>query len=294
MRNFRLITVLLLLSTRVFANNLNDTVNVVIDLKQVDSSGLCISVYPPSDLEGSTLYQFPKSVPGIYEYLKSFRSLIKLKQNDVEIDCADNTFLINCRPDQNTLTYSVKSIGDKFKPIYAEDTYFSKDSIYILNWHYLLGFFQNSTERPYKIKIIKNAKLFGAGSLFKSTVNDTTDIYIAHNYKDLIHNPVLYSVPDTTSFHIGETNFTISCAGSDTSLNSKKINEFDFRNPQCDKFLWFYEGVTEYLAIKTLVNSGFFEKGDFFNELNESVEYHKNINFSKISSNVYEKKGELP
>lgn len=73
-------------------------------------------------------------------------------------------------------------------------------------------------------------------------------------------------------------------------IRSEIINEFDFIHPECDDFLWFYEGITEYLAIKTLVNSGFFKPEDFFNELDESNNYHKNINFSKVSSNTYSKK----
>ncbi len=204
-------------------------------------------------------------------------------------------------------------------------------------------------------------------------INDTTDIFIAENYKYLIHNPIMYCVPDTSNFRIGKTKFTISCAGNDSLLNSKKIkelllaplseiikksnykhksysflyyseysltvpyltglehpnstlicyhsalldnniiisssihefihaiyaplrirseviNKFDFQNPKCDEMLWFYEGVTEYLAIKTLVNSGFLKPKDFLDELNESNEYYKNINFSKVSSNIYGKK----
>lgn len=373
MRSIKLIIVLFLLSVSAYSNDLNDTIKVVINLKQVDSLGLKINVYPPSVLDGSVSYQFPKSIPGIYEYLNSCQPLIQLKQNEVEIDCVDNSFQIDCELAQSSFTYFAKSTVNKFKGISAEDTYYLKDSIYILNWHYLLGFFQNETEKPYKIEIIKNAKLFGTGSLSKSVLNDTTDVYIANNYKDLIHNPVLYSVPDTTSFRIGETNFTISCAGNDSLLDSKKIkdliiapltkiinksvfkhkeysflyyseysltlpyltglehpnstlicyhsaflennilvsssihefihaiyaplrirseviDEFDFRNPKCDELLWFYEGITEYLAIKTLVNSGFFKTNDFFEELNESIKCYKNINLSKVSSNIYKKK----
>jgi predicted metalloprotease with PDZ domain len=248
-----------------------------------------------------------------------------------------------------------------------------KDSVYILNWHYLLGFFQNGTDRPYRLEVIRNAEFFGAGTLFKTIKNDSTDVYIAGNYKELIHHPIMYSVPDTTSFEIGETHFTISCAGNDSLFNSEKIrnlifnplneiygqsvfkqnqytflyyseyslsppyltglehpnstlicyhsalldnkilisssiheyihalfaplrirseviDSFNFTTPHCDEFLWFYEGVTEYLAIKTMVNSGYFTTQDFFNELNESYEFYKNINLSKISFNIYGKK----
>ncbi|NLT52475.1 MAG: hypothetical protein GXX85_16360 [Ignavibacteria bacterium] len=375
MKKIGLTIVLISILLNVFANESNDTIRVVIDLKQVDSLGLKIQVYPPSDLFGKIEYKFPKSIPGIYEYLNSHKSLITLKQNNVEINCVENSFLIDADIKNNVIAYSSESSVKKMNNISAEDTYFLKDSIYILNWHYLLGFFKNETKRPYKIEITKKSKLFGTGSLAKNTINDTLDIFYATDYKNLIHSPLMYNVPDTTMFRIGETNFAISCVGNDTLLNSNKIrdliykplaeiyskslfkhkeysflyfsdyslltpyltglehpnstlicyhsallnnnilisssiheyihaiyaplrirsemiNGFNFINPKCDEFLWFYEGVTEYLSIKTLVKSGFFEPEDFFNELDESNKYHKNINFNKLSSNIYGNRGQ--
>ena len=225
--NYRILIlgILILISSKGFSNNLNDTVNVTIDLRQVDSLGLKVDIYTPSDLKGLINYQFPKSIPGIYEYLNNHESIIELSQNGEKVNCSDNSFSINCDLSPCTLTYSSKSTVNKFKGIFAEDTYYLKDSIYILNWHYILGFFNSQTKRPYKIEIIKKADLLGTGSLAKKVKSDTTDIYIAANYKELIHNPIMYSVPDTTNFKIGETNFTISCAGADSLLDSKKIKD---------------------------------------------------------------------
>ena len=372
MKKIGLIIVLLSFAIHGVTQNLNDTIKVVIDLKQVDSLGLKVNVYPPSNIGGKAVYQFPKSIPGIYEYLNNHEPFIKLVQDKSEIKCENNSFLINNEFDSNKLTYFVRSTVGKYKGISAEDTYYLTDSIYILNWHYILGYF-NKENKPYKIEINKKPKLFGSGSLSKKGINDTTDIYIANNYKDLIHNPIMYCVPDTVSFQIDETKFVISCAGNDSLLNSEiiknliytplseissksvfkhkeysflyfaeysltppyltglehpnstlicyhsalldnnifigssihefvhslftplrirseVINEFNFTNPVCDEFLWFYEGVTEYLTIKTLVNSGFFTSDDFLNEIEESNKYHKNINLGKVSSTVYGKK----
>ncbi len=358
-----------------FSNNLNDTINVTINLRQVDSLGLKIRVLPSNDLKGNVKYQFPKSIPGLYEYLNSHNSIIKLFQNGEKVNSTDNSFSIKCDLPSNALTYTSKSTVSKFKGISAEDSYYLKDSIYILNWHYLLGYFNTNTERPYKIKIIKDKKLLGTGTLPKIERNDTVDIFIANNYKELIHNPIMYSIPDTTNFKIGETSFTISCAGNDSLLNaesiknllinplteiiskshckpenysflfyseysltapyltglehpnstlicyhsalldndilvnssihefihaifaplnirSEVINNFNFADPKCDELLWFYEGVTEYLTIKTLVNSGFFSPSKFFDELNVSNNYYTNIKLNEVSSKVYEQKGQ--
>jgi len=369
MKYAKLIIVFLLITLNLFANN--DTINVLIDLNQVDSLGLKVNVYPPTDLKGNVTYKFPKSIPGIYEYLHNHNTMIRLHQNDKKISCIDNSFLIQC----DSFSYSAKSSVNIYTGVSAEDTYYFKDSIYILNWHYLLGFFNNETDIPFKIKIIKNDRLFGSSSLDKLTLNDTIDIYTASNYKDLVHSPLLYCIPDTASFQIGGSNFHVSCAGDDTLLNAQEIknlltvplkellkhsdykhddytflyfskyainapglralehpnstlvcyhstlldnniligssiheyihaiyaplrirseiiNDFNFINPTCDEFLWFYEGVTEYLSIKTLLDSKFFSNEDFINEIKLSDEYSKDFNFSTTSQNTYSKKGQ--
>jgi len=359
----------LLITLNLFAKN--DTINVVIDLQQIDSLGLKVNVTPPTDLKGNVTYKFPKTIPGIYEYLHNHNTLISLQQNDKKISCIGNSFLIQ----SDSFSYSAKSSVNFRTGVSAEDTYYLMDSVYILNWHYLLGFFNNETDNPYKIKIIKNNRLFGSSSLDKMTLNDTVDIFTASNYKDLIHSPLLYCIPDTASFQIEGSNFHVSCVGDDTLLNAQEIkdllavplkellkhseykhddytflyfsknainvpglralehpnstlvcyhsalldndiligssiheyihaiyaplrirseiiNDFNFINPTCDEFLWFYEGVTEYLSIKTLLDSKFFSNEDFLNEIKLSDEYSKNYILSKTSQNVYSKKGQ--
>jgi predicted metalloprotease with PDZ domain len=372
MKNILLIFTLLIFSAKGFSRE-NDTIKVLINLKQVDSLGLRIEIHPPTDFKGSNVYQLPKSIPGIYEYLKKPESYLKLYQGGQELSEINSSYNISCDKDKLPIECFAKSTKNKYGGVYGEDFYFIEDSIYILNWHYLLGFFQNQTDKPYKIKIVKDKRLYGAGSLPKQKQNDTVDVFTAGDFKELIHNPIIYSFPDTTSFKIGDTKFIIACSGKDTILDSKAItdliieplteihgkssfeheeysflyfsdyylgapyltglehpsstaisyhsalqdnnilisssiheyihsiyaplrirgeliNDFDFVNPKCDEFLWFYEGVTEYLTIKTLVKSGFFSPQEFFNELAESDKYHKNINLSKVSSNAYGKK----
>ncbi len=158
------------ISLKGFSVNKNDTIYATIDLRQVDSLGLSINIGVPPDLNGIISYQFPKSIPGIYEYLNKIEPIIKLSYNKENVKCYENSFRINSNLFSNVITYSAKNTINKFQGIFAEDTYFLKDSIYILNWHYLLGFFQNNTKRPYKIKIIKSAKLLGTGSLLQNKI----------------------------------------------------------------------------------------------------------------------------
>ncbi len=69
MKKIGLILVLISISLSGFTKEINDTIIVVIDLKHVDTLGLKINIYVPTDLTGNVSYRFPKSIPGIYEYL---------------------------------------------------------------------------------------------------------------------------------------------------------------------------------------------------------------------------------
>ena len=365
-----------------FAGNVSDTIKVTINLNQADTNGLKINVYPPLNIKELDYYIFPKSIPGIYEFLDNQQTRTGFYEIDndttlIKSKEINNFYQIDCNKPNAFFSYNVSSTVNRYTGISAEDAYYIKDSLYILNWHHLIGFFKQAGNFHYKIIVNKDSQLWGVGSLRKKILNDTTDVYFANNYKELIHNPILYSKPDTVSFKLDETTFSISCAGSDTLLNSARIkdflieplkeilkhsdykhknysfiyyseysittpyltglehpnstlicyhtalldnniligssihefihsiyaplrirseviNEFNFITPKCDDFLWFYEGITEYLSVKILLNSGVFSHKDFLNELNLSYTYHKNIDFCKTSNNIYgEKEQEL-
>lgn len=380
--NIFLFVLILSNSAICFSQRIHDTIYVEIDLGQIDSNGLEVHVFPPSNFESPDLYCFPRTIPGIYEYLDHQERNIKLHsisaKNDTIIVSPINQvgfFPINDVQSANQLVYHVTSSVEKRNGISAEDVFFIKDSVCILNWNYILGFFNQYRNFAYKIRIKKNPELWGSGTLEKKMFNDSVDFYFAGTYKSLIDHPVAYSIPDTIRFTIQDNEFMISTIGNDDSLNaedlkvlltpaleevlsrsvyhplkyvfiyiseysvatpylsalehpnstivcyhkalldnhivigssihellhtlhapltirSEVINELDLTSPKCDEHLWFYEGVTEYLSLKTLLHCGDLSHEEFLNELLMSDEYQQNINLSKSSRMVYTPRGE--
>ena len=370
-----LFILLFFIKSIICANEIRDTIKVVINLNSYNDKGLNVSVFPKNEFNGWKNYIFPFTVPGNYEFLdnqKSRNDFFLFYSNEKLCICEKekNIYPTNWNSNAKYLNYNIKSTLNSNNGIFAIDSHFIKDSVYLLNWFNLLGFFEQELETPYKITIYKKPNLWGAGSLKKKILNDTTDIYFAINYKNLIANPVLYSIPDTTSFIIDETKFNISFAGEDTSLNSseiknlllkpltevvkrsyykhkqytfiyysensevdryltglehpnstvlcyhsqlldnnivvsssvheyihaifaplrirsKIIDNYDFISTKSDEYLWFYEGVTEYLAARIMYLSGVFSREDFLNKLNESFVYQGNVNLQKTSMNIY-------
>lgn len=74
-------------------------------------------------------------------------------------------------------------------------------------------------------------------------------------------------------------------------IRSKKISNFNFAKPECDKHLWFYEGCIEYISLKKSLQAGAIDKDEFIKELNESDLYMDNIKLMNISKQVYSNKG---
>lgn len=356
-----------------WASNTKDTIRVSIDLRQAASQGIQVQVKVPSSAAAPVAYQFPRTIPGIYEYLKTQPCFDEIVHLEDTIGKQGMQFALGANSQGTNFSYAVQNTLDKYMGLSAEDVHFSGDSLFILNWHYLIGYFNKDTQQAYKIQVNYPKGLYGAGSMNKASLSDSSDVFYADTYKELIHMPVMYSRPDTVQFSLGPTQFTIAYAGADTTLDAAKIKELllepleevqslslyhpkeytflyyseyfltgpyltglehpystlvtyhsallsddiivstsiheylhtvftplllrseaihmlDMDDPQCDQHLWFYEGVTEYLAIKALMKSGYFSALDFLNELQESDSYHKNINMAAVSSHIYNKK----
>ncbi len=169
-------------------------------------------------------YFFPISIPGTYEkrHYAIFNRNAKaiFNNNTINLKKTNDSFIL---PNKNISQIEYESIESKppkglFQP---EDTYFSDSSI-LLNWNVLLGYFKN-TNNTYKIRITKPKNLSAITSMPKTSINDTTDIFTANSYTELIHSPVMYSEPDTASFYSEDCLIKIACVPTLTNCNANII-----------------------------------------------------------------------
>lgn len=73
------------------------------------------------------------------------------------------------------------------------------------------------------------------------------------------------------------------------NLHSEEIAYFDFYDTEMSKHLWLYEGVTEYLSIKSLLLGGVIELEDMTEEIiskMKSSARYANVPFTELSSNI--------
>ena len=78
---------------------------------------------------------------------------------------------------------------------------------YLLNLHGFVGYFNDLTEEPYRLEILRPTDLYAGSALDLSTsskVNETTskDIFNVSRYFEVTDNPIMYAAPDTASFKV--------------------------------------------------------------------------------------------
>ncbi|KFF75640.1 hypothetical protein HX13_05950 [Chryseobacterium sp. P1-3] len=100
---------------------------------------------------------------------------------------------------------------------------FIKDSVFVINYNSLIGYFEEIKENPYHLNIIKNKDLYASSALDYQKINEITDRVWAKDYRQLVDSPVLYCIPDTTWLKVGNTEVLVSFYNKKERHYSKKI-----------------------------------------------------------------------
>lgn len=201
-------------------------------LNQIKNGRLTVHIYPPAHQQDTLVYAMPKIIPGTYS-ISNFGNLVyditaldaggktlkvvKLDENRWQV--ADGKKLKELRYDVGA-TFSDPAGKHIFEP---SGTQFEKDKVFQLNAFGLVGFFEGLKDTPYRFEVAKPESFYGATALGQSTLNDSTDLFIADNYFDFHDSPILYAEPDTASFMIGNSQVQIALYSPSGLLNAETV-----------------------------------------------------------------------
>lgn len=188
-----------------------------LDLVNVNEDRIMVTLDPGQFTTDSTTFYIPKTVPGTYstsnygKYAEEIKA-IDYKGNELEVvKLTDNSWRIPNAKDLDKITYLVNDTFDVKGEggIYSmAGTNILEDKNFLLNLHGFVGYFENMTEEAYRLEIKRPADLIAGSALdIAETIspeNSTfkTDIYNLNRYFEVTDNPIMYSVPDTSSFDI--------------------------------------------------------------------------------------------
>lgn len=197
-------------------NASDDIVVANLDLVNVENDQVKVVVNPGKFSTESTIFYIPKTVPGTYEvnnygqfaenvkaydYDGNEMTVTKLNENAWQIGNATEldkiTYLVND-------SFDIEGEGTVFSPA---GTNFSAGENFVLNLHGIVGYFENRTEKPYKLVITHPENLLGSSSLTEVPSQENTsatgkDVFLVDRYFQVTDHPIMYAEPDTVVFEL--------------------------------------------------------------------------------------------
>ncbi len=203
-----------------------ESVNVALDLVNVQNDKVTVTVTPPVLPSGSVTYQLPKVIPGTYavadygRYVENFRAFDKSGKSLPVSSPDSNTWVISQTAPLSRITYEVNDTydsetGDAFEE--GSRTIFSPAGTnilagkqFMLNMSGFVGYFSTKKETLYRVSISHPQNLQAGTSLNDQDPSATADLFTVSRYAELVDHPVMYAEPDMASTKIGNMEVLLS------------------------------------------------------------------------------------
>jgi len=221
-RKYGFVFVLIWVTVSSYAQNMKDFkgYRFTIDLVNVNHDKIKVELRTPTIGKNSITYYLPKIVPGTYSiddygrYVEGFKVFDKNGDTLPVIKPDVNSWRISNADKMVKLSYWVNDSYDDtltkqviFEPAGSD---IEKDTVYAINNHCFLGYFEDMKNIPYEITINHPAKMYGSTALIDLDKSDSTDKFITKSYNQLVDNPFLYDYPDTSVIKVGNSIVLIS------------------------------------------------------------------------------------
>jgi predicted metalloprotease with PDZ domain len=206
-----------------------------IDLTNSADDKIPVELKYNGTLTDTTTFFLPEIIPGIYDTTNFGKYVSDLRAFDANgnqlkvIKKGKNSWKIIGANSLTRLTYNVDDGWEQFdftdlRPYRSAESSFNKD-IYIISPPSIFGYFKGYKDETFKISVTKPSSFYGATSLPVTSRTDSIDYYQTSDYKKLVDNPILYSLPDTTKIVLPNIEVEVACFSSGNIRLSKKIAE---------------------------------------------------------------------
>lgn len=191
-----------------------------IDLNKVNRDMIKVELKTPPILKKSITYHLPKIIPGTYSvddygrYVEQFKAFDK-KGDTLRVVRVDvNSWTISNANKLSRLSYFVNDTYDDsltrqviFEPAGSD---IQKDTVYVINNHCILGYFDEMKNIPYELTVLHPVKMYGSTALIDLDKRPGIDKFSTASYNQIVDNPIMFNVPDTTIIKVGKSIVLIS------------------------------------------------------------------------------------
>jgi len=233
MKTIQLFFTLAFFATTIFAQSQTRSYQCTIDLLNTQDDKVTVSCSPPKNNLKQGKFIIPKMVPGYYDamnfgqYISDFIALDKTGK-EIRTERLDkNSWMVHDLKNVVNISYQVAdgwdSLQQNTQGAKSAASTFIKDSVFVINYNSLVGYFQEMNDLSYKINVKKNKGFYPSSALNYIHKNDTIDVFSVKSYRELVDAPVLYCVPDTTWIKVGNAEVLVSFYNKEQRHYSKKI-----------------------------------------------------------------------
>lgn len=227
-----------------------------LDLTNFENDQLRVKVDVSYLGKDTVVFCFPKIVPGIYGAMDFGQYIQDLQATDINGNSLKTVKTdINCWQilDAKKLTrieYEVDDTWEEFNfemepGFYKSAASTFQEEAFIINPNCLFGYFKGFENTTIDLYIKRPQGFYGATSLNKTINEGNTDHFKTKNYHELVDNPIMYSLPDTTLIKLPNIDVEIACYSTSQEKISSEIAQYI--QPLLEK-------QTEYLGGKLPVN----------------------------------------
>ncbi|SMD36666.1 Predicted metalloprotease, contains C-terminal PDZ domain [Reichenbachiella faecimaris] len=207
---------------------------VTIDLKTVVDDKVKVSCTLPKVEVDEIEFRVPKIVPGTYSVYDFGRFFTDFKAYDMEGNeleterITDNRILIKNSSKLSDISYWIEDTFDSEKDNFIFEpagTNIEEGKNYVINTFGFVGYLQGQKDHLYELHVDYPKGMYGASSLDKVSISDSSDVFLATNYFDLADSPIMYAEPDTTTFEVGGAEILISIYSPNQALDPLFVKE---------------------------------------------------------------------
>ena len=235
-RSFFSVTIILIAfffnsSESVLSNTSDNFLKANIDLITIQDDKVRVTITPPEMGSEEARYNFARIIPGTYaiadygRYIENFEAYDKGGKNLAVSRKDTNTWIIKNAADLGSVTYLVNDTYDSesgsafsshgttiFSPA---GTNILAGKNFMMNMCGFIGYFSGYKDVNYEISISHPSDLYGATALTDNDVSDNSDVFKVTRFSELVDSPVMYSVPDTSAFTVGDMEVLLSVYSPD-------------------------------------------------------------------------------
>lgn len=203
-----------------------------VDLKTVKNDQVQVNLITPSVKENQIVFSFPKVIPGSYSeknygrFIEGFTAIDKSGKKLKIEKINDNQYKISNSTSLAQIQYLVNDTWDEKKDNFIFQpggSNIEADKNFVINNFAFFGYLEGYRMLPFELNVTKPEQLYASTHLNVERKEANLDVIKAKDFVYLADNPIIYSMPDTTSFMVGKSKINISVYSANGKVKSDQI-----------------------------------------------------------------------